>query len=57
MRKCAKAKRPPSDGRKTCQRVEYRIIADLPDPLPVTPVELDLLERALSDFLSELLGT
>jgi hypothetical protein len=33
------------------------MIADLPDPLPVTPVELDLLERELSDFLSELLGT
>jgi len=34
---------------------EYRVILDLPDPLPVTDAELDLLEQELSDFLSKLL--
>ena len=29
---------------------------DLPDPLPVTEGELDLLETELSDFVEELLG-
>jgi hypothetical protein len=57
MQKCAKAKSPSSAGRKTGRRVEYRVIADLPDPLPVTEAELDLLTSELADFLEELLGT
>ena len=56
MQKCAKAKNPASAGSKTRRRVEYRVIADLPDPLPVTEAELDLLTRELADFVEELLG-
>ena len=56
MQKCAKAKNPASAGSKTRWRVEYRVIADLPDPLPVTEAELDLLETELSDFVEELLS-
>jgi len=33
------------------------LIDDLPDPLPVTEAELDLLASELADFLEELLGT
>jgi hypothetical protein len=33
------------------------LIGDLPDPLPVTEAELDLLTSELADFLEELLGT
>ena len=56
MQKCAKAKSRQSAGRKTCRRVEYRVIADLPDPLPVTEAELDLLTRELADFVEKLSG-
>ena len=55
MQKCAKAKSPASTGRKTRRRVECRAIVDLPDPLPVTEEELDLLEVELADFIDELL--
>jgi hypothetical protein len=56
MQKCAKAESPASTGRKTRRRVEYRVDAELPDPLPVTEQELDLLEGELADFIEELLG-
>ena len=35
---------------------EYSVIVDLPNPLPVTEAEIDLLETELSDFFAELLG-
>jgi hypothetical protein len=57
MQKCAKAKSPASAGRKTRRRVEYRAIVDLPDPLPVTEAEFDLLARELRDFVDELLAS
>jgi hypothetical protein len=56
MQKCAKAKSPANAGRKTRRRVECQAIVDLPDPLPVTEQELDLLEVELADFIDELLG-
>ena len=44
-----------SESRKTRPKAEYRVIVDLPDPLPITEAEIDLLERELADFLAELL--
>ncbi len=35
---------------------QYVVHVDLPDPLPVTEGELDLLETELSDFVEELLS-
>ena len=35
---------------------QYVVHLDLPDPLPVTEGELDLLETELSDFEEELLS-
>jgi hypothetical protein len=35
---------------------DYKVVSDLPDPLPVTEEELDLLETELSDFIEELLS-
>ena len=34
----------------------YVVHLDLPDPLPVTEGELDLVETELSDFVEELLS-
>ena len=34
---------------------DYTVIVDLPDPLPVTEAELELLESELADFIAELL--
>jgi len=56
MQKCAKPKSPASAALKTSRTGECRVIADLPDPLPVTEAELDLLTRELADFVEELLG-
>jgi hypothetical protein len=36
---------------------DYEVLVDLPDPLPVTKAELDLLENELSAFIAELLKT
>ena len=34
---------------------DYTVIIDLPDPLPVTDAELELLESELAEFIAELL--
>jgi hypothetical protein len=34
---------------------DYTVILDMPDPLPVTEGELELLESELADFIAELL--
>lgn len=34
---------------------DYKVIIDMPDPLPVTDGELELLESELADFIAELL--
>ena len=34
---------------------EYKVRTDLPDALPVTDAELDLLEAELADFIAELM--
>ena len=42
--------------RKSRQRAEdYTVIVDLPDPLPITEAEIELLESELADFIAELL--
>jgi hypothetical protein len=33
----------------------YRVISDLPDVLPVTEAELELLENELAEFIAELM--
>lgn len=38
-----------------CEKLAWRVVTDLPDVLPVTEAELDLLEAALADFVAELL--
>jgi hypothetical protein len=35
---------------------DYTVIVDLPDPLPITEAEIEMLERELADFFEELLG-
>ena len=43
-------------ARKSRQRAEdYTVIVDLPDPLPITEAEIELLESELADFIAELL--
>ncbi len=34
---------------------DYKVITDLPDLLPITEAELDLLETELADFIAELM--
>jgi hypothetical protein len=42
------------DGRSKAVQ-DYRVLIDLPVPLPVTDAELDLLERELGSVVAELL--
>ena len=46
-----------SSGKKTRETNGYKVIVDLPDLLPVTEGELELLEVELSEFIAELLKT
>jgi hypothetical protein len=48
---------PANSGKKTRETSGYKVIVDLPDSLPVTEGELELLESELSDFIAELLKT
>jgi len=41
-------------NRTQCDR-RYHVLLGLPDQLPVTDAELDLLERELAPFLAEML--
>lgn len=41
---------------KVREERKHRVVTDLPDVLPITEAELDLLEAALGDFLTEILG-
>jgi hypothetical protein len=34
---------------------DYTVIVEMPDPLPVTEAELELLESELADFIADLL--
>ena len=34
---------------------DYKVIIDMPDPLPITEAEIELLESELADFIAELL--
>lgn len=47
--------RPAAKPHRHAKR-HYRVVSDLPDALPVTEAELDLLENALSAFIAELRG-
>ena len=47
---------PAPVAQKSRQRAEdYTVIVDLPDPLPITEAEIELLESELADFIAELL--
>jgi len=48
---------PAHSDKKTRETNGYRVLVDLPDLLPVTEGELELLEAELSDFIAELLKT
>ncbi|MBV8978203.1 MAG: hypothetical protein JOZ13_12580 [Alphaproteobacteria bacterium] len=48
---------PSNLGKKTPNSTAYKVIVDLPEPLPVTEGELELLESELADFIAELLKT
>lgn len=48
---------PANSGKKTRETSGYKVIVDLPDLLPVTEGELELLESELADFIAELLRT
>ena len=48
---------PANSGKKTQETSGYKVIVDLPDLLPVTEGELELLESELADFIAELLKT
>lgn len=46
----------PVSPKNRRQRAEdYTVIVDLPDPLPITEAEIELLEAELADFIAELL--
>jgi hypothetical protein len=46
-----------NSSKKTRQTNGYKVIVDLPDLLPVTEGELELLESELADFIAELVKT
>jgi hypothetical protein len=48
---------PTNLGKKTRETSGYKVIVDLPDLLPVTEGELELLESELADFIADLLKT
>jgi hypothetical protein len=48
---------PANPGKKTRETNGYKVLVDLPDLLPVTEGELELLEAELADFIAELLKT
>ena len=48
---------PTNSGKKTRETNGYKVIVDLPDLLPVTEGELELLESELAEFIAELLKT
>ena len=44
------------ESRKSKHRPEdYKVTLDMPDPLPITEAEIELLESELADFIAELL--
>lgn len=47
--------RAPASGKHKHRANDYTVIVDMPDPLPVTEGELELLESELADFIAELL--
>jgi hypothetical protein len=53
----ARPRAPANSGKKTRETNGYKVLVDLPDLLPVTEGELELLEAELSDFIAELLKT
>ena len=48
--------RPADVAKAAPDSKQYVVHLDLPDPLPVTEGELDLLETELSDFVEELVS-
>jgi hypothetical protein len=57
--RCAHYRQPAADifswvamGRRAN---DYKVIMDMPDPLPITEAEIELLESELTDFIAELL--
>ncbi len=53
----ARPRAPANSAKKTRETNGYKVLVDLPDLLPVTEGELELLEAELADFIAELLKT
>ena len=53
----ARPARPRIRAKKLGRQAGYKVMVDLPDLLPVTEGELELLEAELADFIAELLKT
>jgi hypothetical protein len=53
----ARPRAPANSGKNPRETAGYKVIVDLPDLLPVTEGELELLEAELADFIAELLKT
>lgn len=56
MTRISRIPRLPTKAVEDARLAKYKVVSDLPDPLPVTEAELDLLETELSDFIEELLS-
>ena len=53
----ARPRAPANSAQKDSETNGYKVLVDLPDLLPVTEGELELLESELADFIAELLKT
>lgn len=56
MTRLPRSARVPSTAFADARIAQYKVVSDLPDPLPITEGELELLETELSDFIAELLN-
>lgn len=55
MTRLPHSSRLPKAAFEDARLAKYNLVSNLPDPLPVTDWELELLETELSDFIEELL--
>ena len=56
MPRIPRSPRVPSTAFADSRLTQYKVVCDLPDPLPITEREVELLETELSDFIEELLS-
>jgi hypothetical protein len=56
MPRLPRSPRVPDTAFADARLAQYTVVSDLPEPLPITERELELLETELSDFIEELLS-